>query len=238
MLRQAELALNQGRTAEAAKLVKAAMVNQYLSPGDRQALQNLNVRMQPGGPTPQGFGAVKGDAKSLLAAARAAYKAGELDAAEALAHDAERAGAASSWLQPWADTPAKVRRDVQAARAEQGPVVVRGPVETPQPNDAAKSPPGMRNFSSKDIPPPAPLQSPLQGPSLSPYASGLAPSPLSGSPPIKVPPLPVVSLPTPVMPSVPVPSVPVLPPARQRPGRSSRPSRNCRSLAPSCRSAQ
>ncbi len=57
------------------------------------------------------------DDKALLAAARGALSRKEFDSAEAYAHLAEKAG--SSWsLNLFADTPAKVLRDVQAARSQ------------------------------------------------------------------------------------------------------------------------
>jgi type II secretory pathway component GspD/PulD (secretin) len=63
--------------------------------------------------------AAPADPRSLLTAARTALQHGELDKAEDLAHQAEKAN--TSWLPhaPWSDTPAKVLRDVQAARAKQ-----------------------------------------------------------------------------------------------------------------------
>ena len=49
--------------------------------------------------------------------ARTALQQGDPDLAETLVNQAEKAGAGtSSWMQPWADTPAKVRRDIQTAR--------------------------------------------------------------------------------------------------------------------------
>jgi type II secretory pathway component GspD/PulD (secretin) len=66
----------------------------------------------------------KPDAKTLLTSARAALQKGDLDQAEALATEADKAAAQSrgvlpGWMHPWSDNPAKVRRDIQAARAKQ-----------------------------------------------------------------------------------------------------------------------
>ena len=59
----------------------------------------------------------KADPKILLAAARAAILRKDYDHAEQYAHLAEKIG--TSWsLSPWADTPAKVLKDVQAARTQ------------------------------------------------------------------------------------------------------------------------
>jgi Flp pilus assembly secretin CpaC len=60
------------------------------------------------------------DAKTLLAAARAALQHNDLDRAEQYAQLSERAS--STWsFSLWGDTPAKVLKDVQAARAHNGP---------------------------------------------------------------------------------------------------------------------
>jgi Flp pilus assembly secretin CpaC len=123
-------AINQGRTGEAAKLLKAANVNQYLSPTDRQVLVSLNTRLQAGADAPATPGG-KADPKALLAAARAALKQGDLSGAERFTNEAEKSGAAASWLQPWADTPAAVRRDIQAARAKQPAPTVEQPEHGP-----------------------------------------------------------------------------------------------------------
>jgi type II secretory pathway component GspD/PulD (secretin) len=129
------------------------------------------------------------DPKSLLGAARAALKQGDLDRAEALAQMAAKAD--SSWsLHLWGDSPAQVLKDVQAARAKAGPAGVRTP-SRPEGGDAAPwarptqpepdrpgligSVRGMFSTSSKPdgspnpAPPPAdaPAAKPDQGPPLS-----------------------------------------------------------------------
>jgi Flp pilus assembly secretin CpaC len=170
-LRQAEAALNQGRPTEAAKLLKAASVNQYLSPGDRQALANLNSRLHSAAPAPQA-----GDPKALLAAARTALKEGDLAAAESLANQAEKAGGSSTWLHPLADSPAKVRHDIQAALAKtQSPAAAKGatamvPTKTPgTPPSGASSP----FFSPEPAPSDkAPRPLPVSPPPANPVPSG------------------------------------------------------------------
>jgi hypothetical protein len=69
---------------------------------------------------------VKRDASTLLVAARAALERGDWDTAEYLTTQAERIprGLVAIIKSRWTDTPAKVRRDIQAARirATQAPV--------------------------------------------------------------------------------------------------------------------
>jgi type II secretory pathway component GspD/PulD (secretin) len=55
------------------------------------------------------------DPKSLLAAARMALQRGDLDNAERLAHESEKASNAWTWY-PWGDKPEKVLKEVQLAR--------------------------------------------------------------------------------------------------------------------------
>jgi type II secretory pathway component GspD/PulD (secretin) len=61
------------------------------------------------------------DPKGYLTAARKALDHGDLDLAEHLAKEAEKKGGTSMWssLKVWGDSPAKVLRDVQTARARQ-----------------------------------------------------------------------------------------------------------------------
>jgi type II secretory pathway component GspD/PulD (secretin) len=217
-LHQAEESLRQGRGPEASALLRAAALNQYLAPTDRQLLAQLGQQLRGGntivqasnnhGTAPgkddagararallkdgrkllaQGdyLGAtakaneaeklnavympgddthiqlyidihnaqrtgkappqpVKGpaDPKALLTAARAAFQRGELEVAEDLAHQAEKANASgiSSWLPhaPWSDTPAKVLRDIQIARAKQAPPTV-APMQAATPSKANRN---------------------------------------------------------------------------------------------------
>lgn len=128
-LRLAEDALRHGKTQEAAKLARVLTANDYLSPPDKHALKSLNERLRKAGAaaaqanrTMTETAPAKTDAKSMLLAARAALQRGELEAAEAYASQAEKAGGGifGTGIQPfWSDTPAKVRRDIQAARLAQ-----------------------------------------------------------------------------------------------------------------------
>lgn len=60
-----------------------------------------------------------GDAKSYVAAARQALEKGDLDMAEHLAKEGEKAGGSWTSLRLWGDSPGKVLKDVQAARGRQ-----------------------------------------------------------------------------------------------------------------------
>ncbi len=115
-LQRAEHALQQGLAFEAANLLKALNANQYLTTMEKQQVEDLTRRLQA--PVP---GAPPGntDAKSLLSAGRAALKQGDLAAAESLAVQAEKASSSlTTLMQPWSDSPAKLRRDILNARAK------------------------------------------------------------------------------------------------------------------------
>lgn len=193
-LRQADEALKRGRTAEAAALLKALTVNRYLSPSDCQLRATLTTRLQAAGSGAAPGG--KGDAKALLTAARAALKEGKLDQADLLVHEAEKAGAGTSWLQPWADTPAKVRSDIARERAKSGtPTNVAAPLEPPMPKMTSPYVPQIAQAPSQ----PSPL--PPVGPS------------------VDLPPPPVITPPA----KLPVAAAPAVPPAVQSPAPLSKP---------------
>jgi type II secretory pathway component GspD/PulD (secretin)/tetratricopeptide (TPR) repeat protein len=70
--------------------------------------------------TARAIAATPNDPKSLLIAARAALASGQLDQAEALAKQADKVGSVwSSVSHLWSDSPSKVLKDVQNARAKQ-----------------------------------------------------------------------------------------------------------------------
>jgi type II secretory pathway component GspD/PulD (secretin) len=85
------------------------------------------------------------DAKSYLTAARAALQRGDLDTAEMLAHEAEKASSLwSSVGNIWrSDSPSKVLKDVQTARAKQP----KTPRRTPG-TDAVASSSSMKPYPS------------------------------------------------------------------------------------------
>lgn len=119
-LQKAELAVKEGRPKEAAQILGGLKANQYLTPADRQQVDELSRKL-PGETGPKG--PPSRDPKALLAAGREALKAGDLGRAEMYADQAEKA-TSLSWLPalPGYDTSAKLRRDIQAAKAKQQPV--------------------------------------------------------------------------------------------------------------------
>jgi hypothetical protein len=133
-LPRARALLKEGRTLLAqgdylgatAKAGEAERLNAVYMAGDDTHIQlyiDIDKARRSGTKTPSSAAHPPADPKTLLAAARAAYQRGELDRAEDLAHQAEKAntGGLGNWFRsPWSDTPAKVLRDVQAARARQG----------------------------------------------------------------------------------------------------------------------
>ncbi len=203
-LRKAEAALREGRRQAAASLLRGLATNQYLSRADRQTLETLQegVRSAAGGKTPpppstqapgaqvsaqlpsaqapSGAGptALKGDYKSLLAAARESLKQSDLDAADAFAREADKVGSnVPGWMQPWNDNPAKVRRDVMTARAKQRSK--DNPLQTTQRISDDLGPP-MTAPALKQTPAKAPATA---APSAAPPSS----APLTGAPPATMP---------------------------------------------------
>lgn len=127
-MKQAEEALKAGKTQEAGKLLSTLNSNQHLSADDRQKLAELTNRVQKQPPAADLKS--KTDGKTMLVSGRAALASGDFDAAEAWAAQAEKASSGmSALLQPWGDSPAKLRRDIQTARSKQ---------PQPQQNDLAK----------------------------------------------------------------------------------------------------
>ncbi len=117
----AEDALKQGRLQDAGLQMKSLQANQYLTKFQTDQVADLNKRLvAKGGTVP------KIDAKALLASGRAALQAGDLASAESYTHQAEKSSlSVAAWLQPWSDSPAKLRRDIQTAREKaQAPLPV------------------------------------------------------------------------------------------------------------------
>ena len=89
---------------------------------------------------------VRREPKKLLAAARAALKADDLDQADRLAVAADRIS--STFTFPvWGDTPGKVRREIRAARARQE----AARAEKLQPTTAERKPSGSVLQSMKNL---------------------------------------------------------------------------------------
>jgi type II secretory pathway component GspD/PulD (secretin) len=125
-----------GATQKAAEAEKLNAV--YMAGDDTHIQLYIDIdQARRTGKAPPAPARVTADPKVLLLAARAAFQRGELDKAEELAHQAEKASSGvASWLHmPWADTPAKVLRDVQTARARQA----HPSGAAPAPAKAAKS---------------------------------------------------------------------------------------------------
>ncbi len=93
----------------------------------------------------------RSDPKACLMAAHASLVNGDLDGAEALVVEAEKAqpGAATwTYLLPWTDSPAKVRRDIQTARANRAWPIFRPAKEA---HAKATLPPPVVNVAKCDV---------------------------------------------------------------------------------------
>jgi type II secretory pathway component GspD/PulD (secretin) len=118
-IHQAEEAVRQGRTQDALTLLKSIAPNQqFLTSPDKQRLQQLRERMTPGQSSmapssPNGSLPAVVQARSKLNQARLLMVRGNYDAAQALAHEAERLHAP---LVPGEDSPQKVLDDIARAR--------------------------------------------------------------------------------------------------------------------------
>ncbi len=135
-MHQAQEAIQQGKSAEAIDLLRAANANQWIAQADRMTLVSLSEQLRmpmtasptvPAIPTSNKGGPVvvecdivvnENDPKSYLTAARKALEKGEVDFAEELVKTAEKKSSTFTWM-TLGDTPAKVRRDIQTARAKQ-----------------------------------------------------------------------------------------------------------------------
>jgi type II secretory pathway component GspD/PulD (secretin) len=129
-LSQADQAIQAGRYQEAEPLLKALRSNKYLNAKERQMVHNLSETYRQKNPSRSWFSGsfisrwtssgssspTKPDPDLLLAEARKALERHDYDTAEALARESEKAGYHAIF--PWSDTPAKVLRDVQAARSK------------------------------------------------------------------------------------------------------------------------
>jgi type II secretory pathway component GspD/PulD (secretin) len=123
LLHKAEKASTAGHSAECATLLKqVATVQQYLTADDKLLFQKLN---RPGN-IRQVSAVEKVDSAETPRAGRLTLKLGremfrklDLDAAEALARDAEKEGKDTLWA-PGEDSPRKLLADVARARADSG----------------------------------------------------------------------------------------------------------------------
>ena len=110
--RQAEKAERDGKPALAADLAQKALGNQYLPAADKLKAQELLVRVR-GTPVM----AAKGDGKAKLVQGRKLFVEGNLDAAEQMAHEAERLGMTYAIGE---DSPRKLLDDIAHTRQDAG----------------------------------------------------------------------------------------------------------------------
>jgi type II secretory pathway component GspD/PulD (secretin) len=140
-LKQAGEALDKGLRHKASILLRAASTNQYLTTADKQLLNQLNQRLvqvpatTAAGPTPVPQLPPK-DYGTLLKEARAAFNQGDLQTAERLAQQADKAnsGILPNWMHPWNDSPSRILSDIQVARAKK-----EVPPDPRKPDEIAKS---------------------------------------------------------------------------------------------------
>jgi type II secretory pathway component GspD/PulD (secretin) len=95
-------------------------------------VQQMKVTFRPGEDTPlhvlNDISRIRSDTRRLLSSARIALQCGDLDRAENLAKTAAKSGWSVSQL--WGDSPAKVLKEVQAARARQGSTMATSPAKS------------------------------------------------------------------------------------------------------------
>lgn len=122
-LTAAQEAVKNGQWSEAEHLLKQLRSSKYLKPQEQQLVNQLSDQVaRRHGRRWSLFSrsdnhAPRADAEALLAQGREALKNNELDRAETLARQAKEAG--YSAIFPWSDSPDKLLRDIQAARAKQ-----------------------------------------------------------------------------------------------------------------------
>jgi type II secretory pathway component GspD/PulD (secretin) len=149
-----------GSSAEAqAKLRQARAVLARYDFESAEALVNeaarLNAPVNKGDDTPQAVTAeiakVKADPQVMLSAARAAFKAGNLDRAEMYAHISEQVASAFTFTMFSSDSPAKLLKEIQVARA-QGPRkpdgLAKGATQTPATRQTALKPDASNQLAS------------------------------------------------------------------------------------------
>ncbi|GBD36698.1 hypothetical protein HRbin36_01826 [bacterium HR36] len=122
-LQAVQEAVKNGQWPEAENLLKQLRSSKYLKPEEQQLVNQLSDQVS----RRQGrrwslfsrseHSSSRPDAEALLAQGREALKNNELDRAETLARQAKEAG--YSAIFPWSDSPEKLLRDVQLARARQ-----------------------------------------------------------------------------------------------------------------------
>jgi type II secretory pathway component GspD/PulD (secretin) len=115
LVRHAEKAEREGRGSAAAELAQKALANQYAAAADRQKAQDIVNRARgtaAGAPAKGGTSVV---ARGKLTQARKLLAEGNLDAAEQLAREADRAGTVAG---PGEDSPTKLLEEVAHTRQD------------------------------------------------------------------------------------------------------------------------
>ncbi len=119
LVRQAEKAEREGRGLIAADLAQKAIANQYAAPADKQKAQEIvgRVRGTPAGATASATAgaAAPVEAKGNLTRASQLLAEGDLDAAEKLAREADRAGTVAG---PGEDSPKKLLEQIAKTRED------------------------------------------------------------------------------------------------------------------------
>jgi type II secretory pathway component GspD/PulD (secretin) len=136
------------------------------------------------------------DPKVLLGAARAALQQNDFDRAEMLAHQADKASSIfATKLKFWGDSPAKVLKDVQAARAKLLNTQTPPPVATPgaaAPKDGSRNIEAMK-FQDGGAPAPAAVDDKAKPGAGSSPAATAGPGAMNAKPPVTPAPLAAVS---------------------------------------------
>jgi type II secretory pathway component GspD/PulD (secretin) len=116
-LHQAEQAVQQGRSADAAELVKkAAAAEQYLAASDKARLQQLGLQLRVRTTlAPAAANSNTSLGRARVQQARTAMAQGDWDRAEALAHEAEQSGTGFGRTE---DSPRRVLEDLDALRRD------------------------------------------------------------------------------------------------------------------------
>ncbi len=121
LVRQAEKVEREGRGPVAVDLAQKAVANQFIAPADKQKAQEILGRGR-GLPAGVAAGAAPGaaapaPAKAQLAQARKLFTDGDLDGAEKLAREADRAGYVAA---PTEDSPRKLLAEIVKTRQDPG----------------------------------------------------------------------------------------------------------------------
>jgi type II secretory pathway component GspD/PulD (secretin) len=137
-LQQARVLMAKGNYDAAQTLAReAAAVNAVYLPGEDTPAKVIDD-----------IAKTRGNAKALLAAARNALQNGDYDQAERLALTAQQTSSRWTFTGPWSDSPAKVLKDVQLARARQPATIIQ--VGKPA-SEGAAAPPVNPNEAARQL---------------------------------------------------------------------------------------